>query len=85
MCWEIAWQGGDGNQGGFPRFFGDVVLLTSGEQSVMSQGPKDTENRLCAPHKHPHRGWGPNRGRTWETKQDRKMAEETFVWGPVVQ
>lgn len=60
--WETAWQGGDRNQGSFPRFFRDVVLLTFGEQSVISQGPKDTENRLCAPHKDPHRGWGPKQG-----------------------
>ena len=87
MCWKTAWRGGARGQGGFLRVFGDVVLLTSGEQSIISQGPKDTENRNCAPHKGPHGAWGPRQGLTQDTKQDREMAEEMrhFAWGPVIQ
>ena len=62
--WETAWQGGDRNQGSFPRFFRDVVLLTSGEQSVISQGPKDTENRLVPYTNTLREVGGQSRGRT---------------------
>lgn len=62
--WETAWQGGDRNQGSFPRFFRDVVLLTSGEQSVISQGPEDTENRLVPYTNTLTEVGGQSRGRT---------------------
>lgn len=75
-------QPGEVGPGKFPQ-----ILLTSGEQLTISQGPKDKRQQMLCPTK--QRGMelgGQGRGLTQDTKPDRNVAKEMryFAWGPVI-
>lgn len=76
----VRWAGA---REGFPKFFREVVLLTSGKQLTVSQGRKETEKRNWAPNKHARRAWGPRQGHI--ARQEDGRRDETFAWGPVIQ